>query len=297
MPSATTAPDPVGGVLMTGCSLSPRPGLRHARIAAPSFVWPAHIAENCRKLRTLVDEVGLVFFQTEACLGYTESDLPAWLAETGLRFHVHLPLDLPWTEDLQTVWNAVSGLRRKADFLQPWAYVLHPPPILPPGAKEGAHGDPVCSLREKGVACRQDVDSVAGFLRYWEADGVPPESLLLENTLENDLIGLWPLIQATNVGICLDLGHLLVADQPTHRLPDIWPRVRMMHLSAPGKEGADGRSRDGHRSLAELDNRGCGLLEEILAQVHADCVLMVEVFYPEGLMESVHMLRAMTGRR
>jgi len=278
------------------CSVSPRPGLRHARIAAPSFVWPEHIAENCRKLRPLVDEVGLLFFQTEACLMYTEFDLPAWLAETGLRYHVHLPLDLPWAEDLQAVWNAVSRLRRKADFLQPWAYVLHPPSFPPPGPPHATIGESVCSLPEKGVAWNYSVESLAWLVRRWEVDGASPESLLLENTLENDLTGLWPLIQAANLGICLDLGHLLIADQQTHRLPDIWPRVHMVHLSAPGKVSADGRLVDGHRTLAELDERGWGLLEEILAQVHEECVLMVEVFYPEGLMESVHMLRTITDR-
>ncbi|WP_052812771.1 cobamide remodeling phosphodiesterase CbiR [Desulfonatronum thioautotrophicum] len=282
---------------------SPRPHLRHARIAAPSFVWPKHIAENCNKLRKLVDEVGLLFFQAEACLDYTEQDLPTWLAGTGLRFHVHLPLDLPWNTGVQRVWNTVSALQRKTCFLQPLAYVLHPPPLAPlRGDSEAAAevteaNGAVCSLAEKGVVLRQDVELLADFIRCWEAAGLAPRSLLLENTRENDLSGLWPLIQATNLGICLDLGHLLVAGQQTHRLPGVWPRVRMVHLSAPGQSGADGQPRDGHRSLAELDQRGWALFEEILDQVHPDCVLMIEVFYPEGLMESLHILRIMTGRR
>lgn len=58
----------------------------------------------------------------------------------------------------------------------------------------------------------------------------------------------------------------------------------MMHLSAPGKFGADGRPRDGHRSLTELDHRGRSLLEEILGRIRPDCVLMLEVFEPEGFM-------------
>ncbi|TVR00805.1 MAG: hypothetical protein EA399_03745 [Desulfovibrionales bacterium] len=251
----------------------------------------------------LVDEVGLLFFQTEACLGYTEQDLPTWLAGTGLRFHVHLPLDLPWSDGMQRVWNTVSALQRKVVFLQPWAYVLHPPPLAPLRVGSEATAEvtevtgAVCPLAEKGVGLRQDVELLADFIRRWEAAGLAPRSLLLENTRENDLAGLWPLIQTSNLGICLDLGHLLVADQQTHQLPGIWPRVHMVHLSAPGQTGADGQPRDGHRSLAELDQRGRALLEEILDHVHTDCVVMVEVFYPEGLMESLHILRTMTGRR
>jgi sugar phosphate isomerase/epimerase len=127
-------------------------------------------------------------------------------------------------------------------------------------------------------------------------EGGHPEELLLENTRENDLVDSWPLIQSSNLGICLDLGHLLVHGQQTHRLPGIWPRVRMVHLSAPGKLGEDGRPRDGHRSLAELDHRGRALLEEILGRIRPDCVLMLEVFEPEGFMESLNMLRGVTSR-
>ncbi len=284
--------------LMSFSGPSPHPRLKCAKIAAPSFVWPAHIAENCRLLAPLVDEVGLLFFQSEACLAYTERDLPPRLAETDLGFHVHLPLDLPWNEGPERVWEIVSGLRRKAAFLRPWAFVLHPPEA------RGSGQSRICPPPGNGVAFDQVFDSLRDFVRLWDqarakgqehVNGRPGE-LLLENTQENDLVDSWPLIQSSNLGICLDLGHLLVHGQQTHHLPGIWPRVRMVHLSAPGKLGVDGRPRDGHRSLAELDHRGRGLLEEILGRVRPDCVLMLEVFEPEGFMESLNMLRSMTGR-
>ncbi|PTN32734.1 cobamide remodeling phosphodiesterase CbiR [Desulfonatronum sp. SC1] len=273
--------------------------LQHARIAGPSFVWPADVAENCRRLAPLVDEVGLLFFESEACLVYTERDLPPWLAETGLRFHAHLPLDLPWNEGPERVWEIVSGLRRKAAFLRPWAFVLHPPETRPDFIDLSGRAE-VCPQPGNDVAFGQGFGSFTEFVHLWgqrwEQGGGRPEELLLENTRENDLVDSWPLIQSVNLGICLDLGHLLVHGQQTHRLPEIWSRVRMVHLSAPGKVGEDGRPRDGHRSLAELDHRGRGLLEEILGRIRPDCVLMLEVFEPEGFMESLNMLRGMTGR-
>lgn len=285
---------------MSASGFCSRSRLKHARIAAPSFVWPADVGENCRRLEPLVDEVGLLFFQSEACLAYTEHDLPPWLAETGLGFHVHLPLELPWGEGPEQVWEIVAGLRRKAAFLRPWAFVLHPPE-----ARADLAGQPrICPPPGNGVASRQSFDSLRDFVRLWdqgreqrqEHGSGRPEELLLENTRENDLVDSWPLIQSSNLGICLDLGHLLVHGQQTHRLPGIWPRVRMVHLSAPGTFGADGRPRDGHRSLTELDHRGRSLLEEILGRIRPDCVLMLEVFEPEGFMESLNMLRAVTGR-
>lgn len=286
---------------MSFSGLSPHPRLKCAKIAAPSFVWPAHIAENCRRLAPLVDEVGLLFFQSEACLAYTERDLPIWLAETGLGFHVHLPLDLPWSEGPERAWEIVSGLRRKTAFLQPWAFVLHPPEIGPgPVFTDQSRQLRVCPPPGNGVAFGQGFDSLAEFARLWEQrekqGGGCSGELLLENTRENDLVDSWPLIQSLNLGICLDLGHLVVHDQQTHRVPGIWSQVRMVHLSAPGKLGPDGRPRDGHCSLAALDHRGRALLEEILGRIRPDCVLMLEVFEPEGFMESLNMLRWVTDR-
>lgn len=282
---------------MTASRRPSRPEMRHNPIAAPSFIWPADIAENCGKLQGLVDEVGLLFFQSEACLAYTEQDLPQELASNGLSYHVHLPLDLPWAAGLGDVWEILSGLRGKAAVLQPWAFVLHPPspgPLPASGCREGC---PVCPSGENIVASGDRAASLGTLAGLWErADGFADAALLLENTPENDLVGLWPLIQSSNLGICLDLGHLLAFDQNTHRLPDVWSRVRMVHLSAPGGSGPDGRRHDGHRSLAALDKCGRSLLDEILGQVRPDCVLMVEVFEPEGFLESLQMLRAMTGR-
>ena len=263
--------------------------LGQAVIAAPSFVWPAHIAENCRRLAPLVDEVGLLFLESDACLAYTEQDLPGFLAQTGLRFHVHLPLDLPWNSGPEKVWEIVAGLRSKAAFLRPGAFVLHPPPMRngPTGDRRWNPHD--CPPLKNGVVFSHTDDCLRLFVQFWEEAGARPEELLLENTRENDLIALQPLIQSRNLGICLDLGHLLAYGQRTHLLPEIWPRVKMVHLSAPGPQGQ-------HRSLRELDESGRSLLREILNRLKPGCILMIEVFDPDGFKESLHMLKTMTSR-
>jgi len=45
-----------------------RPARFAGRLAAPSFVLPAGVAENARFLAGKVDEVGLCFFETQSCL-------------------------------------------------------------------------------------------------------------------------------------------------------------------------------------------------------------------------------------
>lgn len=240
-------------------------------IAAPSYVWPGTLAENCTRLAGRVDEAGLLFFETQSCLAYTGRDLPRSLAELDLRFHVHLPLDLPWDEGHLAAWTVVSALLDKCAFLSPWAAVLHPPPAM------------VCPGRKNPLSTPLYATLLDNFLRLWGEDR-PFVRPLVENTRENDLAALWPVIQAQGAGICLDLGHLLAFSQETDKLPGIWPRVGMVHLSAPGPRGE-------HWSLRRLDRAGQKRMNAILSRLRADAVVMLEVFTPRDLRESLAFIR------
>lgn len=239
-------------------------------IAAPSFIWPANIAENCIRLARLVPEVGLLFFETETCLNYTDEDLPPELANLGLRYHVHLPLDLPWPAGPGETWAKVSALVAKCAFLRPWAFVLHPPQ------------DDICPGQENHVTNHHVSDCFKGFVDLWNRAGLDA-TLLVENIRGNDLLDAWPTIHTNGVGLCLDLGHLLAYRQETDRIPGVWPHVAMVHLSAPGPKGE-------HRSLRDLDSLGRARLEGILKQVRRDCVLVLEVFNFEDFQDSLTVL-------
>ncbi|MCK9239847.1 cobamide remodeling phosphodiesterase CbiR [Desulfocurvus sp.] len=224
--------------------------------AAPSFVVPDTVAGNCRFLAGLAPEVGLLFFETQACLEYGPQDLPAELARLGLRCHVHLPLDLPWERGAGAVWDAVRGLADKAAFLKPRAYVLHPP----------------ATVRE-----------LEALVALWAGHGLDPAALLLENVRGNDLRELLAPSAALGLSLCLDLGHLMAYNQPMPALARDWERVRMLHLCAPGPGGR-------HRPLAELDRTGRALLERLLAETGPQAVLMLEIFEAPGLFASAALL-------
>jgi len=82
---------------LSRCSgMKPRFSLQNT--AAPLFLWPDTAAENCARLASMVSEVGLLFLETRSRLEDTHDDLPLSLAKSGLRYHVHLPLDLPWVD-------------------------------------------------------------------------------------------------------------------------------------------------------------------------------------------------------
>ncbi len=240
-------------------------------IAAPSYVWPGTIVENCTRLAGRVDEVGLLFFESDACLAYTKRDLPRSLAEMGLRYHVHLPLDLPWHEGPEATWNMVSTLLDKCAFLSPWAAVLHPP------------GTTVCPGSKKWVSPAQPGTCLDQFLGLW-AKTCPAVRPLVENTRENDLSSLWPVIQAREAAVCLDLGHLLAFAQETDKISGLWPRVGMVHLNAPGPRGE-------HWSLRRLDSAGQQRMAGILARIRPGTVLMLEVFTPQDFQESLAVIQ------
>jgi hypothetical protein len=224
-------------------------------LAAPSFVIPAGAADNAYFLEPYFAEIALLFFETEACLAYTEKDLPADLAHLDVSWHVHLPLDLPWEAGMGTVWEKLTGLMKKVAYLSPRTWVLHPP------TKPGL----LIDLAER---CR--------------AAGINPQDVLLENVEEADLCPLWDEILTAGFSTCLDLGHIIAYNQhPVLELPEIWKTARMLHIYAPGKKGR-------HTGLAELDGRGQDILRHMIESFTGDTVTL-EVFAEKPLFRSMEL--------
>ncbi len=231
-------------------------------VAAPSFVIPGTVRENCAFLRSSFPEVGLLLFETQACLDYGPADLPGPDEFPELSFHAHLPLDLPWTEGPARIEAVLGALLAKVAHLRPWAWVLHPPP--------GA--------------------DLAELARVFARRGVDPADVLLENTREQDLAGIWKQAVRAGFSACLDLGHLLAYAQfRVLDLPGLWSRTRLLHLNAPGPGGR-------HESLARLDGRGRGLLAAMLGGFRPGGVVLLEVFDPGRLEESLNVLAETAGR-
>lgn len=223
------------------------------KLAAPSFIWPARIGENCLRLKDLVQEVGLVFFETAGSLKYDATDLPYWLAELDLEYHLHLPLDLPWDQGASHVFDLCQSLMQKTDYLAPHLYVLHPPP------QEEILLD-FCSLWSK-ERCLQ--------------------SLALENVQDCDLTDFWRRIEELDLSVCLDLGHLLTFQQNALlRMPGFWDRTHMLHIYG---------DLDGHRhsSLEQLSAQGKEVLHQALLRIPQDSTLVLEVFDPGSLQTSL----------
>ncbi|SKA83201.1 cobamide remodeling phosphodiesterase CbiR [Desulfobaculum bizertense] len=225
------------------------------RVAAPSWVIPAGLVENCIALENVFPEVALLFFETQSCLAYTEDELPGWLAELHLDYHVHLPLDLEKYSEEERV-QAVLGLARKSAFLSPRRFVLHPP------------GSPECLK-----AC----------LEAWAGAGLDPRLLVLENVHGHNLMDYAELCMAWDVGFCLDLGHMLAYNQEFLLEELDEHSIRMLHLNAPGPKGR-------HLPLTALSAQGKDLLGKLLEKAQPDTLVTLEVFEEQGLLDSVTVL-------
>ncbi len=225
-------------------------------LAAPSCVLPADVGTNCTALARHFPEIGLAFFETEACLAYDETDLPPGLGQLPVRWHLHLPLDLPWSLGPSAVAKTILALAEKVAGLAPWAYVLHPP-VEPE------------QLRCLTLALPEG--------------GLRPESLLVENIQGRDLERLWPVVRELGLGVCLDLGHMLEHGQQDFLdLPGLWAQTRMLHLNAPDP-ARPGR----HAALGALDASGRALLGRMLAGFAPGGAVVLELFSPQELFDSL----------
>ncbi len=231
-------------------------------IGTTSFIFPAGVGENCKRLEGIVDEVSIVLFETRSCLTYTEEDLPLWLSTLNLSYDIHLPLDLPWDRGIQCVVDIIVKLIDKTLFLSPTYYVLHPP------SKANLFVELISNLEKKGISL---------------------EKFLIENIKENDLSNIWDLITSTGLNVCLDIGHLMEYHQYSIlRLQDIYLRTKMLHLYAP-ENGM-------HRSLSLVDGEEKKFIKEIFHKIYAvsdTLTVILEVFKYKDLLESLDFLESL----
>lgn len=244
-----------------------QPGLareRNApRVAVPSWVLPGTLLDNCLFLSNNVDEVELLFLETESCLAYGRQDLPPSLADLGLSFHVHLPTDLPWERGGRAVGDICLALMEKVDFLGADRAVLHPPARISNTSADGSK------------ALLED------FALTWQNSGRSLGCVFLENIRENDLTGLEAFFGPSGFGLCPDLGHVLAYGQEglvemLARLPET-ARPGMLHYSAPGS-GRQGEPKSAHRPLDELSPWGREVGKSLLAPLDPDGIIVVELF-------------------
>jgi sugar phosphate isomerase/epimerase len=248
------------------------------RLGTTSYIIPDEIEPNVRALAPWVDDIELVLFESEEISNLPDpsaiSTLAALAAAHQLTYTVHFPLDGQLGAADEEIRRAsVAQCLRVFHLtapLGPHAWVLH------------FHGE------RRGEQPAEDVDAWSRRLDRSAAEllagGMPPERLAVE-TLDYPFALVWPIVQRRGLGVCVDVGHLLLGGRhPVRALDAYRDRCRVVHLHGV----RDGRD---HVDAAALDR---ALLQELyralLRPDGAPCVVTLEVFNQQDFERSLEIL-------
>ena len=168
-------------------------------LATTSFIYPDDYVPNVRRLAPYVDEIELLCYESAHLPARaTIEELARLSGECGVTYNVHLPTDLSighrdGSHREQAV-NAVLRAFERVAPLSPTTYTLHIP----------CDGHPLPA--DDSERWR---DSVQVSLEKILKAGVAPGLISVE-TLDYPLGTLKDLIGAFGLGVCLDVGHLIL---------------------------------------------------------------------------------------
>lgn len=236
------------------------------RLGSTSYVYPADILTNVRRLAGLVQDIELVLFEVPDLSNLPDAPTVAALRQIAcdhsLSYTVHLPLDLRLggREELRT--ESVRKARRIMRIvrpLAPWAYIVH----LNPEEEDWN------AWQERSIRSLSELVDEAG----------DPAQLAVENLENCPLERLDPVLERLPVSLCLDVGHLWRADlDPLPALRARFERIRVLHLHGVA-------DRD-HRSLLYAPAASLRVLLHELAFRKYGGVITIEVFSAEDFFPS-----------
>jgi len=244
-------------------------------LGATSYVVEAGLPENARFLRSRVDDMELVLFHTpEASNLPSEEEIGALaeLASDGFGYTVHLPLDIPPGVQSYPLSVALEVIESTLP-LAPRAFVVHldarslsPCPSMTE-LTSWRNGEARALAALAGAAGDPSLIAVENLERW------PPEWFL-------------PMIDALQVGLTVDVGHLWVQQRdPVPYLEQWLPKTKVVHIH--------GVSQTDHVSLEEVEEED---LKRVLGTLRGfRGVLTLEVFGMADFESSLRVVKGMLG--
>lgn len=198
-------------------------------VACPSFVYPAGYVENVRRLAPFMDEIQLLFFESDPrslpspALIQELSDLAAG---QGIGYHIHLPSDIypghPDPDERRRAVEAIRTIILRCQVLAPSTFTLHLE-----RNPAGTENLPVERWRQYLL------ESLKRIL----PSNTPPRKISVE-TLDYPLEWLAPVIETMDFSVCMDMGHLLAHGIDLRAFYETWKdRITVVHLH--GVDGSD----------------------------------------------------------
>jgi sugar phosphate isomerase/epimerase len=238
------------------------------RLGTTSYIVPDDIVPNLLYLQGRVDEVELLLFESDQCSNLPARSVGLEIARLGqeaeLTYTVHLPLDTRLgsadeAERLASVGKCRRVIERMAP-VAPFAWILH--------LHGDRRGDPPSDDASRWI--EQNRRSLHELL-----EGGPASRMFCVETLDYDFERIADLVEAFDLSVCLDIGHLLVHGRDVTAHLDRWmERARVFHLHGVDAEGKD------HNHLGHLPP---GLLEDLAKRLSGlpagdERVVTMEVF-------------------
>ncbi|MDO9541356.1 MAG: cobamide remodeling phosphodiesterase CbiR [Kiritimatiellia bacterium] len=261
--------------------LPPLEGDYHFRLGIPSYVIPADILPNVTAFAPYVDDIELVLFESG-----DKSNLPSPetveslvnLANANdLSYTIHFPLDRKLgsesVKERMAMQKSILAIMRLMRPLRPFAWILH---------LEGI----AAAADSRRIEVWQK--HITGLLPAIIAEAGNPALVCVEN-LFYPFEWCVDLIESFKLGVCLDVGHLLLAgaDVSSH-LKRFLPRARVVHLHGI-RAGKD------HQALDSIPENDFRQLLAALADFRG--VLTLELFSFPDISASIKLLNQCLGRK
>jgi len=244
------------------------------RLGSTSYVYPADILPNVRRLAGIVDDVELVLFEVEDYSNLpdraTVAELKDIAARYGMSYTVHLPLDLRLGSGDRalrhpSIEKAIRVIQATRE-LEPWAYIVHLD-----GSEPLAEGTPAAWDRWRGK-CLRALEFLA-----WECGEA--ELLCIENLESYPLERAIAILEELPVNLCLDVGHFWLAGvDPLPYLRRYLERTRVVHIHGVAE-------RD-HKSLVHVPSKALHAVLDELRHRGYRGVVTLELFSREEFFTS-----------
>ncbi len=201
------------------------------RLGTTSYIYPADMGENVRRLAGTVDDIELVIFESPACGdNYPDKALVKELcgiaAALDLTYTVHLPLDLRLADERPLLDAAVRVVGCTGE-LEPHGFIVH------------LDGTAAANTPAMDRWVENSVKSLECLAR--EAGGL--DRLCVENLDDQSPEMLDRLLAHIPVSCCVDVGHLWKQHlDPVPCLGAWLDRTRVVHLHGVGTRDHKGLS-------------------------------------------------------
>jgi adenosylcobalamin phosphodiesterase len=245
------------------------------RLGTTSYILPAGYAENVAFLGPLVDDVELLFFESDGVYPLPEPmeirTLRQLKAEHDLSYTLHLPLDLrPGVGDESLRRRSMDPCRRlvaETTELGPLFWILHVP------------------ASDLGQRAEWHFEVMERSIQELEAEGLNRKNLCLE-TLDYPFEQTAEMAEKHDTSLCIDIGHLLLHNFSVEEcLANCMNRCRVVHLHGL-------REKQDHQEISLL---GPDLIQKVINTLvglaGSETVLTLEVFGHEPFLNSMETMR------